>query len=152
MLAVRRIHFRFRMGLLILPPFLAHRRKHGPQLFRHFPVCLRHFLLPGFIRFLSPGHIGNRCASGFLNPLINRLCCFKHVLLRPERMGMFLKDHIIIMSIKNVKPDLRLLLMLMEEPAAMGDHCHLTGNPFLSCKLRKNLRHIIKIGVAVANK
>ena len=74
------------------------------------------------------------------------------LLHRTKRMSMLLQDNIVVSPIKDVKPYIGLLRMLCQKPPSVSDH----SNPAIVAALDSppldHERHIIVVGVAVADK
>ena len=65
---------------------------------------------------------------------------------------MFLKHHIIIAAVQDIEAYIRLLRVLFQVPAAVCDH---GGPAVIACFIGApfdHQRHIVEIGVAVADK
>ncbi|MBR3018785.1 MAG: hypothetical protein IKH57_17170 [Clostridia bacterium] len=56
------------------------------------------------------------------------------------------------MTIEDIEPDIRFLCMLSKIPAAMRNHRDLAVMAFIDCSALYHQRHVIEVGMAVANK
>ena len=150
--AILGIHFQIRVALHIIPPFFPNRRNQRSCFLCRKSVYLVHIRLLLGLVMPGPRFIKNRPASRLSNPLTKLCYGSKEFFFGCKGMRMLLQNHIIIAPIQDIKAHLLFLCMLCQMPATMCKHGNAAIKTRFFCTLADKKRHIVIVGMAIADK
>ena len=151
-LSILRIHFKIRPAVLVAPPLSSNGCKERSRLLCDLCVSLRHSPLHFRFRLLRPGHIDYWRAASLPDPACQCPDCLKKLFFRAKGMRMLLQDDIVIIPKSNIESNIRLFHVLRQKPSGMRQHRHFAVAALLIKSSFYHTRHVVVIGMAVADK
>ena len=146
------IQFKVWIAFFVIPPVLTDGSNERPDLGGNRLVRLVHARL--HFRFVLPGpcFVNHGNAPAFAYHFVQGNGGVPEFLYRAERVGVLLKDDIIVLAVQEIESHIRLSNVLREKPAAVRDHEDAAVDAPLYRPPPDHEGHIVVVCMAVPDK